>query len=146
MTIQILVKNNDSRAGHTIVGEQRYPDGRQLSPEFPEAYKRKAGPGETIEFHVHDGNQVWVRELAPNPMKEPTPPMFPKDTRVQCAPGTSRGPEDGLPWDPDREPAVGTSLGFEYTAEGGQRWTAVKWNDQEDPDWHKTDCLQRIAG
>lgn len=42
----------------------------------------------------------------------------------------ARGPEDG-----DQQP-VGISLGIEFG-----RWLAVQWDDEDDPDFVKVDCV-----
>lgn len=66
--------------------------------------------------------------------------MIKKGQRVTLAPDFQRGPED---WGRD-EVIEGTAIGCEYATEGGMSWTAVHWDDEEDPNWCKTDGLVKI--
>lgn len=69
---------------------------------------------------------------------------FPKGCRIVPAEGCTRGPEDGFPWDGTRVIPKGKSLGYEHGKRGGVAWLAVQWDDEEDPNWFKKDCAQRV--
>lgn len=57
--------------------------------------------------------------------------------RVTPKPNCTRGLEDdGL-----TEPVIGWSLGIGYTDRHGVKWVAVHWDDEDDPNWFKEDCL-----
>ena len=61
-----------------------------------------------------------------------------RGSRITISNGAARGPEDF-----GRTIKIrGVSLGVTYTGPDGVEWEAVHWDDEQDPNWCKRNCIE----